>query len=291
MSNGSKTGVDRVEEVDPWEITVSNTNERAENFQLAELEDSVAEQGIIQPPLVRESEAEKYTYEVFAGQRRVLAAQGIVDTIPVVVVEGYNDADALAASITENIDTFQQDVTPRDRATALKRLWECLDGDGFPSTGALAEKLGVPEATISRWLEPLREEWDGTVVDPDTDFHGENGPSTDIIEAVDDVGESKLTEIRKATGGGEDGEELVEATVKKGLSRDDIETVAEHIDQGAEVTESVEEVAETHSTTTHEVTLSLSDELYRRLTKRAMERTCSERQVAKQILQESLVDD
>ncbi len=172
-----------VEEVDPEIVEISDLNERQSEVDVSDLVDSIEDEGIIQPPLVRQTE--DGGYEAFIGQRRLLAAQEVGLDEVLVIVADYDDRDALKASITENINLFSDDVTSTDRARALDELWSLMGGEGFPSSTELAEELSVPESTVRTWLEPLREEWRNTDVDPtpeedgSDDVEGEDGDEED----------------------------------------------------------------------------------------------------------------
>ena len=91
---------------------------RMDETALAELADSIREQGMIQPILVRPGEAGRY--EIIAGERRWRAAAmaGLVQ-VPV-LVKDVTDRTALAMALIENIQ--REDLNPLEQATGLKRL-------------------------------------------------------------------------------------------------------------------------------------------------------------------------
>jgi ParB/RepB/Spo0J family partition protein len=285
----------RVERVDPWEITVADENERTERLNSRDLEESIAERGVVQPPLVRPSDARAHDYEVFAGQRRVSAAQGTQDRIPVVVFNEFDDADALAASITENAEPLRESVSSRDRARALQQLWVAMGGDAdeFPSVSELGDKLGIPDPTISRWLEPLREEWQGTPIAPDGEFHSETEDSFSP-ETIDEAGEATLAEVRKATGGGDEGAEVVRTAVERDLSREDTTEVAERVADGEATEEAVEAVrsateeGSNSQSSQRQMTITLAEETYERLEEQAREHAMAEEQLAAELLRDAL---
>ncbi len=88
--------------------------------RLAELTESVRQQGILQPILARPHPTEPGRYQIVAGERRWRAAQanGLND-IPV-LVRKLSDTDAMAASLVENLQ--RQDLDPIEEAQAYKRL-------------------------------------------------------------------------------------------------------------------------------------------------------------------------
>ena len=86
--------------------------------KLQELADSISAQGIVQPVVVREVEAERF--EIIAGERRWRAARlaGLAE-VPV-VVRKVSDQAALAIALIENIQ--RENLNALEEAEALKRL-------------------------------------------------------------------------------------------------------------------------------------------------------------------------
>lgn len=220
-----------VKEVDPFKVNVDEMNERRENLNLGELEASVAEQGIIQPPIVRKRNGDaEVPYSVVVGQRRTMAAQGAgLDRMPVIVMD-WDDKKALDASVTENIEAFREEVSPADRAMAIRKR---LDMGDVEDQSQLAEKWGVHRRDISRWLERTRDEWGGTIVDPDV---LETEDVDDIVhERVEKMSDDTLADIRQAVGGGESGEELVKKVAEHDLAHEDVKELTKKIDRGQDV--------------------------------------------------------
>ena len=86
---------------------------------LKELASSVAEKGVIQPLIVRQT---KKGYEIVAGERRWRAAQmAKLHEIPV-LVRDYDDTEVLEIAIIENIQ--RADLNPVDEAAGYKQLME-----------------------------------------------------------------------------------------------------------------------------------------------------------------------
>jgi ParB family chromosome partitioning protein len=113
---------------------------------LAELANSIREQGVIQPIVVRPVGD---TFEIIAGERRWRAAQqaGLED-IPVIVRE-VDDEVAVALALIENIQ--REDLNPLEEATALKRLVE-----DFQLTHAeAAQAVGRSRSMVSNLLRLL----------------------------------------------------------------------------------------------------------------------------------------
>jgi len=85
---------------------------------LAELADSIREQGVVQPILVRPVDAGGF--EIIAGERRWRAAQRAgLREVPV-QVKAASDQAALALALIENIQ--REDLNPLDEAHGLARL-------------------------------------------------------------------------------------------------------------------------------------------------------------------------
>ncbi len=93
---------------------------RMDDASLAELADSIREQGVMQPILVRAVDGGKY--EIIAGERRWRAAQraGLTD-VPA-LVKDVPDHHALALALIENIQ--REDLNPLEEAQGLARLVE-----------------------------------------------------------------------------------------------------------------------------------------------------------------------
>jgi ParB-like chromosome segregation protein Spo0J len=226
------------------------------------LQASVDRLGVIQPPLVRSRNGQTdgdfgTTYEVVVGQRRTLAAQsakdrGKLDTIPVIVMD-WDDGEALEASITENIDTFREEVSEEDRARAVTRLMELK---GYESQSDVADALGVNKQTIYNWLERFRPEWDETEIDPDyqgSEATGSAGSTQTTTlngqEQTEEIGAQKsspsgstLRKIRYVTGGGEAGTELAAKYERGEVTTTDIEDIHRRVKRGADPEEAIQQV-------------------------------------------------
>ena len=121
---------------------------------LAELADSIREQGVLQPLIVRPLKAPadgsaRPPYEIVAGERRWRAAKvaGLA-TVPVVVRE-LDDQSALAVALIENLQ--REDLNPLDQAQSLSRLAE-----EFALTHEqVAKAVGRSRASVSNLLRLL----------------------------------------------------------------------------------------------------------------------------------------
>ena len=115
--------------------------------RLQELADSISQQGVIQPVVVR-ARGDK-NYELIAGERRWRAAQiAGIEEIPA-IVRDVPDEIAIAMALVENIQ--REDLNPIEEATALRRLV-----DEFQMTHQEAgEAVGRSRSAVSNLLRLL----------------------------------------------------------------------------------------------------------------------------------------
>ena len=94
---------------------------------LEELTNSIKEQGVIQPIVVRPNKSSEEKYEIIAGERRWLAAQNAgLHEIPVVILN-VDDVKSLEFAIVENVQ--RQDLNPIEEARGYQRLVEDFNYD------------------------------------------------------------------------------------------------------------------------------------------------------------------
>ena len=87
---------------------------------LQELTDSIKEQGVIQPIVVRPDKNNKNKYEIIAGERRWLASQNAgLHEVPVVILD-VDDVKSLEFAIVENVQ--RKDLNPIEEAKGYQRL-------------------------------------------------------------------------------------------------------------------------------------------------------------------------
>ena len=87
---------------------------------LEELTNSIREQGVIQPIIVRPNKTNDGKYEIIAGERRWLASQNAgLHEIPVVILD-VDDNKSLEFAIVENVQ--RQDLNPIEEAKSYQRL-------------------------------------------------------------------------------------------------------------------------------------------------------------------------
>lgn len=115
--------------------------------ELQALADSIKEQGVIQPIVVRNND--KDGYEIIAGERRWRAAQLAGLTVVPVIVKNVPDEAALAIALIENIQ--REDLNPMEEAFAYERL-----GTEFGmSHEKIAAAVGKSRTTITNLLRLL----------------------------------------------------------------------------------------------------------------------------------------
>jgi ParB family chromosome partitioning protein len=117
---------------------------------LQELADSIREQGLIQPLIVRALPGEPARWELIAGERRWRAVQraGLRD-VPVVVKDVASD-EAFEMALVENLQ--RQDLDPIETALAYRRL---LDDHRYTHE-QIAARIGKDRSTVTNTLRLLQ---------------------------------------------------------------------------------------------------------------------------------------
>tara|TARA_B100000029_G_scaffold190169_1_gene188040 strand:+ start:3003 stop:3851 length:849 start_codon:yes stop_codon:yes gene_type:complete len=122
------------------------------NFNKEHLEDltnSIKEQGIIQPIVVRPNKQEEGKYEIIAGERRWLASQNAgLHEVPVVILD-INDVKSLEFAIVENVQ--RQDLNPIEEARGYKKLTDEFSYD----QDKLSKFIGKSRSYIANSLRLL----------------------------------------------------------------------------------------------------------------------------------------
>lgn len=113
---------------------------------LQELADSIKENGVFQPILVRKSIS---GYELVAGERRLRASKlaGLTE-IPVIIKE-FDDKEMMEISLLENIQ--RKDLTPIEEASAYEQLIKKLNY----TQEQLAKRIGKSRANVTNLLRLL----------------------------------------------------------------------------------------------------------------------------------------
>lgn len=138
---------------------------RTDPGDLDALAESIRELGLLQPVVVRSLGSTDC--EIVAGHRRVAAARSLGwETIPCRVLT-LNDAEALAATIAENLQ--REGISPLEEAAAVARLRDT----GAP-IARIAASLGKPERWVRQraQIAALSQEWRDALSNPHHDAHG-----------------------------------------------------------------------------------------------------------------------
>jgi ParB family chromosome partitioning protein len=121
------------------------------NFNQAELEelaDSIRENGVIQPIILRKIR-DQDQYEIIAGERRFRASQILGATEIPAIVKKINNHEALEIALIENIQ--REDLSLMEEANGYKQL-----GDDFSYTQEqIAKKVGKSRSHITNLLRLL----------------------------------------------------------------------------------------------------------------------------------------
>lgn len=138
-----------VDELQPGRYQPRN---RVREESLAELAESIREQGVLQPLIARvlaPPHAGVARYEIVAGERRWRAAQlAGLETVPVIVRE-LTDQSTLAVALIENLQ--REDLNPIDQARSMRRLV-----DEFALThDEIGKALGRSRASVTNSLRLL----------------------------------------------------------------------------------------------------------------------------------------
>ena len=138
-------------------LSISISNLVANKFQprtyfdkekIEELAQSIKQNGLIQPIIVR-PHSEEGVYEIIAGERRCMAAQNAgLHEVPVVVLK-INDVQALELAIVENIQ--REDLNVIEEAKGYDRLMKDFSYDHEK----LADFMGKSRSHISNTLRLL----------------------------------------------------------------------------------------------------------------------------------------
>ena len=122
---------------------------RFDEEQINALVDSVRQQGILQPILVRRHGDEANVYEIVAGERRWRAAQlAKLHEVPVIIKE-ITDKESLEIALVENIQ--RQDLNALEEAEGFRRLM-----DQFEHTQEnLARAVGKSRSHIANTVRLL----------------------------------------------------------------------------------------------------------------------------------------
>lgn len=115
--------------------------------ELADLAESIAENGLIQPIAVRKT---KGGYELIAGERRLRACKLLGRQKIEAIVYDIGDEDSAVWALIENL--HRRDLSPFDEAEAMAKLvllWKVSKEDA-------AKRLGIAPSSLSNKLRLLK---------------------------------------------------------------------------------------------------------------------------------------
>jgi len=141
------------EEIALARIHVSDRNVRkdleagVEDAGIDDLATSIRDKGLLSPVILRRRD--DGSYDLIAGQRRLLACQRLGWSSIPAVIRQVNDTDATVISLVENV--HRADLNPIDKARAYQAI---LDKVGDP--GKVAQETGVSVGTVRKYLSLLR---------------------------------------------------------------------------------------------------------------------------------------
>lgn len=134
----------RVEQIraNPWQPR----REFAEEA-LAELAESIKQQGLLQPVVVRSTDD---GYELVAGERRFVACKMAGLTSVPAMVKDVNNREMLEIALVENLQ--REDLNPMDEARAYRRLRE----EFGLTQEEIAQRVGKDRATVANQTRLLQ---------------------------------------------------------------------------------------------------------------------------------------
>ncbi|MFO7801978.1 MAG: ParB/RepB/Spo0J family partition protein [Desulfovermiculus sp.] len=116
---------------------------------LQELAQSIAEQGLLQPLLIRPHPEQEGSYQLIAGERRWRACRLAGLQAVAALIREISDSEALVIGLVENLQ--RQDLNPVEEAQAMGRLIRELS----ISQDELARRLGRSRSAIANCLRLL----------------------------------------------------------------------------------------------------------------------------------------
>ncbi len=133
------------------EISSIKRNPRQPRFhindeKLSDLAESIKENGIIQPVIVRRFED---GYELIAGERRTLAAKKAGFELVPAIVYNVSNQESLEFALVENVQ--RDDLNPLELGKAYKMLMDEFD----MTQEQVAEKVGKDRASIANYIRIL----------------------------------------------------------------------------------------------------------------------------------------
>ena len=133
------------------DLIVANKSQPRTYFDsesIEELAQSIQENGLIQPIIVRPIDDGKY--EIVAGERRMRACQKIMMTSVPCIVEEYDNERLAQVAIIENVQ--RENLTPIEEAQAYAHLIETYHF----TQAQIAQQVGKKQSTIANKIRLLQ---------------------------------------------------------------------------------------------------------------------------------------
>jgi len=146
---GVYSNMPKIIEIDLNKIEFSPNQPRIEydNKKIDELANSIKENGLIQPIIVKKNEDK---YQIIAGHRRYLAFKKLnKESIPAIIKNNINNEEII--TLTENL--IRENLNPLEIALSLENI---LDKKIVKTNSELAKILGINKSTVSRYLKLLK---------------------------------------------------------------------------------------------------------------------------------------
>lgn len=139
----------------PLDLLVANPQQPRQVFDPtadSELRESIAQDGIIEPVIVRPHPAEPGRYLLVAGERRTRAARAAgLTEVPAIIREDLDDTAAYFLTVQENLQRASLDIEDEARQFQALRQLTGLSGR------KLAERLGIDHTYLARRVKMLEE--------------------------------------------------------------------------------------------------------------------------------------
>jgi ParB family transcriptional regulator, chromosome partitioning protein len=172
------------------EKIIPNQHQPRTDFKREDLEDlanSIREQGVIQPLLVRALEGGKY--ELVAGERRLRASRlAGLSQVPVIMIDIDGESSLLEIALIENIQ--RTDLNALEEAEAYAKLMEKFQYTQEDT----AKKVGKKRSTIANTLRLLK--LPKNIQDDIRSGDLSEGHGRALIKLLEDP--EKLSEVRKS---------------------------------------------------------------------------------------------
>lgn len=133
-----------------------------DNEEMEHLAESIRENGVVSPVIVRPLENTEDEYEIISGHRRVMACRKAgISEIPALVVSLDRDA---AAIVLVDSNLHREHILPSEKAFAYKLKAEALSHQGYRAdltsaqlapklaTEQIADDVGTSKDTIKRYI-------------------------------------------------------------------------------------------------------------------------------------------